>query len=124
MRNSRCPPANVRARITNRFRESPAGLDGRSERGRRWRDVLEALIAEYGTSDPEKLRTLAALKLSLEATESAVVAGDILRSEDLVRLGNLISRRERELRAKLRQALAQPASLRGRLTGKYGGGAP
>jgi uncharacterized protein (DUF1501 family) len=61
-------PANIRSRITNRLRESPAGLDGRSERGRRWRDLLEVLIAEYGTADPEKLRETAALKLSLEAT--------------------------------------------------------
>jgi hypothetical protein len=115
----------LRAKVTNNFRKSPAGLDGRSERGRRWRDVLEALIAEYGTAEPEKLRALATLKLSLEATEGAVVAGDILRSEDLVRLANLISRREKELRARQRQRLAEPpAGLRDRLGLKYGGRAP
>jgi hypothetical protein len=42
---------------------------------------------------------------SLEATETAVINGDVLRSEDLVRLTNLISRREKELRAKQRQRL-------------------
>src|SRR5271166_1347942 len=83
----------VRSKVTNNLRKSLAGVDGRSERGRRWRDLLEGLIAEYGTADPEKLREVAALRLSLEATQAAVVNGDILRSEDLVRLANLISRR-------------------------------
>jgi hypothetical protein len=111
----------VRSRVTNNLRGSLAGVDGRSERGRRWRDILEALIAEYGTADPERLREVAALRLSLEATQVAVVNGDVLRSEDLVRLANLISRREKELRAKRRQTPAQPASFRARLGGKYGG---
>jgi len=88
-----------RARITNKIRISPAGVDGRSERARRWRDVIDALIAAYGASEPDKLRELATLKLSFEATQAAVINGDVLRSEDLVRLANLISRRERELRA-------------------------
>jgi hypothetical protein len=105
-------PANIRARITNRLRESTAGLDGRSERGRRWRDVLEALIAEYGADEPDRLRALATLRLSLEATETAVINGDVLRSEDLVRLTNLISRREKELRAKQRYREAKAPSLR------------
>jgi hypothetical protein len=34
----------------------------------------------------------------------------VLRSEDLVRLGNLISRRERELRGKRLRPLAAPAA--------------
>jgi hypothetical protein len=118
-------PANVRARITNRLRESPAGVDGRSERGRRWRDLLEGLIAEYGTADPEKLREVAALRLSLEATQAAVVRGDIRRSEDLVRLANLISRRERELQVKQRQREAEPpVGLRSKLSARYKSPAP
>jgi hypothetical protein len=101
----------ARSRITNNIRESLVGVDGRSERARRYRDILEALIVEYGSSDPDRIRALAALKLSLEATQAAVINGDILRSEDLVRLANLISRREKELRAKQRHREAKAPSL-------------
>ncbi len=112
----------LRAKVTNNFRLSPAGVDARSERGRRWRDLLEGLIAKYGTADPEKLREVATLRLSLEATQAAVIAGDILRSEDLVRLGNLISRREKELRAKQRQRqVERPEGLREKLWSRYKG---
>ena len=114
-----------RSRITNRVRSSPLGVDGRSERARRWRDVLDALITAYGTAEPDKLRELATLKLSLEATQAAVISGDVLRSEDLVRVANLVSRREKELRAKQRQReVEQPPSMRSRLATRYRDGAP
>ena len=81
---------------------------------------MDGLIAAYGPSEPDKLRELATMKLSLEATQAAVINGDVLRSEDLVRVANLISRREKELRAKQRQReVEQPAGLRSRLAGKY-----
>ncbi len=116
--------SRVRSKITNDFRKSPAGVDGRSERGRRWRDLLEAAVAEFGVALPDKLRELTALRLALEATQDSVVNGDVLRSEDLVRLGNLISRRERELRlAQQRQRQAeQPVGLRDKLSSRYAGG--
>jgi len=109
----------ARARITNKVRLSPRGVDGRSERGRRWRDIIDSLIAAYGAAEPDKLRELATLKLSLEATQAAVINGDVLRSEDLVRLANLISRREKELRAKQRAAAASAPSLREAVRAKY-----
>jgi hypothetical protein len=64
------PDPRGRSRITNKVRASPLGLDGRSERGRRWRDIIDGLIREYGPSEVDKLRELATLKLSLEATQS------------------------------------------------------
>ena len=110
----------ARSRITNNVRESLVGVDGRSERARRYRDLLEGLIVEFGPGEPDNLRALAAMKLSLEATQAAVINGDVLRSEDLVRLANVISKRERELRAKQRQReVEQPTGLRTRLAGKY-----
>jgi hypothetical protein len=99
-----------RARITNRVLECPPGIDGRSERGRRWKDLLNALIVSYGQDEPDRLRELATLKLSYEATQAAVVTGDVLRSEDVVRLGNLVSRRERELALRARGRLAQAST--------------
>ncbi len=118
----------ARSRITNNVRESLVGVDGRSERARRYRDLLEGLIVEFGPHEPDKLRALAAMKLSLEATQAAVINGDVLRSEDLVRLANVISRREQELRARARRHQAeQPAEgMRAKLSSRYAGkgGAP
>jgi hypothetical protein len=101
------PDPRGRSRITNKVRASPLGLDGRSERGRRWRDIIDGLIREYGPSEVDKLRELATLKLSLEATQAAVINGDILRSEDLIRLANAIGRCEKPLRARVRARAAQ-----------------
>jgi hypothetical protein len=116
-----------RSRITNKVLASPLGVDGRSERGRRWRDLINGLLAVYGPGEPDKLRELATMKLSLEATQAAVINGDVLRSEDLVRVANLISRREKELRAKQRQReVERPEGLRSKLSSRYAvkGGAP
>jgi hypothetical protein len=77
--------------------------------GRLWRE------------EPDKLRELATLKLSLEATQAAVINGDILRSEDLIRIANAIGRIEKVLKAKVRQRASQaPAGdLRGKLSSRY-----
>jgi len=87
---------------------------------------LDGLIAAVGPGEPDKLRELATMKLSLEATQAAVINGDLLRSEDLVRLANVISKRERELRAKQRQReVERPEDLRSKLSSRYAkGGAP
>lgn len=75
------------------------GVDMRSCRGRRYRDIVDALIAEFGSTNPVGLRELAGLKFTLEQTQAAVVAGDQRACEDLVRISNLVARREREMRA-------------------------
>jgi hypothetical protein len=111
--------AKAHARVTNNLREL-AGVDGRSSDGKRFRDLLDMAVEEFGQHDPLKLRELAALRFSLEKVVEAVVAGDTLRAEDQVRLANLISRREKELRAKARQREAEPREgLRSRLAGRY-----
>jgi hypothetical protein len=117
-------PKKLRARLTNRLRESPHGLNGNTERGRRWRDLLELAIGEFGEGYPDKLREIATLKFSLEAAQAEVFAGDIEQSENVVRLSNLISRREKELRAKARAREAErPAiGLRAKLEAKLGKG--
>jgi hypothetical protein len=70
----------------------------RSTRGRRYRDIVGALIAEFGDADPEALRDLATWKVTLEDTQAAVISGDAAAREDMVRIGNLIARREASLR--------------------------
>jgi hypothetical protein len=106
----------ARARITNKLRASPPGLNGSTRLGRRWHDLLNGLIAEYGSGYPDKVRELATLKFSLEAAQAEVFAGDIAQSENVVRLSNLISRREKELRAKARQREAEQPGVRGSIS--------
>jgi hypothetical protein len=120
------PPRSpsVRSKVTNNFRKSPPGIDGRSLVGRRWRDTLEALVSRYGVDDPEKLRALAGLRVALEQTRDAVLRGDVARSEDIVRLENLIGRREKELAAKARQRQAEAPSLREHLAKAAKAGGP
>ncbi len=91
-------PKKLRSGLTN----NPYRLDGvdmRSPRGRRYRDIVDALIAEFGSANPVGLRELAGLKFTLEQTQASVVAGDERAREDLVRISNLVARREREMRS-------------------------
>ena len=91
-------PKKVRSRITN----NPYALIGvnmRSARGRRYRDIVDALIGTFGDSDPVGLRELAGLKFTLECLQSDLVTGDRPNvAEDLVRVSNLIARREKSMR--------------------------
>jgi general stress protein YciG len=83
------------------FSNDPCKLPGvsmRSAAGRRYRDITLSLIAEYGGSDTVRLRELAGLKYSLEQVQGRAVAGDPSAVDDLVRLSNLVARRENELR--------------------------
>jgi hypothetical protein len=91
-------PPTLRSGITN----NPYRLDGvdmRSSRGRRFRDIVDTLIAEFGVANADRLRDLAAHKLALEDLQSQVVAGgDHSAREDLVRQANLVARQETALR--------------------------
>jgi len=83
----------------------------RTPRGRRYRDIVDALIAEFGSLNPVGLRELAGLKFTLEQTQAAVVAGDGKAREDLVRLSNLVARREAVMREAARPARDAGPSL-------------
>jgi hypothetical protein len=89
------------------------GVDMRTSAGRRYRDIVDALALEFGAVNPVALRELAGLRYTLEQTQAAVVAGDARARSDLVRVSNLIARRERELRETSAVAAAKklPASL-------------
>jgi len=104
-------PKKLRSGLTN----NPYKLDGvdmRTERGRRYRDIVDSLIAEFGKSNPVGLRELAGLKFTLEQTQAAVVAGDQGRArEDLVRISNLVARREAVMREAARGVRPSTPSL-------------
>ena len=91
-------PPRQRSAVTN----SPyhiAGVDKRSAAGRRYRDIVDGVIAEFGSSNPESIRELAGLKFTMESLQAAVVMGGTPRAaEDMIRVTNAISRRERLMR--------------------------
>jgi hypothetical protein len=99
-----------------------AGVDMRSEHGRRFRDLAALVIAQHGPDfDPVKVRELAGLRLSVEIAQAALVNGDPKARNDLVRLSNLAKRAERELRESKRAAPAPPTvTLQQHLALKYG----
>jgi hypothetical protein len=70
----------------------------RSRQGRRFKDIVDALVAEFGDANPVALREVASLRFSLEETQADVVKGIARAREDLVRLSNLIARPETVLR--------------------------
>lgn len=106
-----------RSRFTNDPRRL-AGVDMRSPHGRRFRDIVNGLVAEFGEADVTRLRELGGLKYSLEQVQAAVVAGDSRACEDLVRLSNLIARREAELWARAAAKAPKPPSLAEKLKAK------
>ena len=97
------------------------GVDMQTSGGRRYRDIVEQIAAEFGAANPLALRELAGLKYTLERTQADVVLGDARAREDLVRLSNLVTRREQALReARLAAPSAAPTSLHERLAKRYG----
>jgi hypothetical protein len=96
--------------------------DRRTRDGRRYQDIVLAVIAEFGPANPVALRELAALRFTLEREQGAIVSGGDQRSlEDLVRLTNTVERKERALRAARRAAGSKPPpGLHARLAAKYG----
>ena len=96
------PSAANRSIITNSPHRLP-GVDMRSAAGRRFRDLVDAVIAEFGNANPEAIRELAGLRFTRDQVQGDVVTGAKPRAaEDLVRIGRLITR----LEATLRQARA------------------
>ena len=81
----------ARSRVSNHPRIFPGAGDQRTRDARRFRDIVDQLLGEFGDFDLERIRELALLKFRLERQTDASL-------EDVVRLGNLIARRERELR--------------------------
>jgi hypothetical protein len=112
----------------NRLRDRPltgdprrlVGVDMRTSAGRRYREIVEQLTTEFGVANAIALRELAGLRYTLEQTQAAIVSGDARARTDLVRISNLIARRERELREAnvVAEAKRLPASLEQHLARK------
>jgi hypothetical protein len=73
------------------------GVDGRSSASRRYADVLAALSIEHPDADITRLREITSIKVAIELTTADVLSGERPARADLVRLSNLLTRRERGL---------------------------
>ena len=94
------------------------GVDGRSAPARRYRDLVKAFTAELGGEDilTEPLRAMvrqaAAVTVESENLQSAIVRGENVDTEQLVRLSNVLSRLMNSLTVKAKAVRA------GRITAK------
>lgn len=86
-----------------------AGLDMRSQEAKAFMARLAEVTAEYPNGEPGRLREIAGLRLTLEQVQVEVMKGSSRARDDLVRISNLISRREGELST--RQTVRAPALL-------------
>jgi hypothetical protein len=84
-----------------------AGLDMRSQEAKAFMARLAEVTAEYPDGDPARLREIAGLRVTLEQVQVEILKGSSRARSDLVRLSNLISRREGELST--RQTVKAPA---------------
>jgi hypothetical protein len=112
-------PKKVRSAITNAPHRLP-NTDMRSAAGRRFRDLVDGALAEFGASSTESIRELAGLKFTRELTQSAIIGGDTKATEHLVRLGRLIASLEATMRDAAAAAKAKTPSLSEYIAGKYG----
>jgi hypothetical protein len=78
------------------------GVDFRTPRGRRYRDLVDAVLAEFPHASADAVRELAGLRFSFEELQAQIISGADSRERahgDAVRCANLIGRRENDLRA-------------------------
>jgi hypothetical protein len=79
----------------------------RTQEGKQFVARLKEVNLEYPDGDPARLREIAGLRMALDAVLVEVMNGSSRARADLVRLSNLISRREGELTT--RQTVRAPA---------------
>ena len=102
-------------------------IDGRTARGARYLDIMATTAAEFPLADSYRLCELVGLRFSIEAESSAIVAHSGTKALDvLVRLQNILERKEKALRARSRQAqppgrrpVAPPKAVRDHLASRY-----
>ena len=84
------------------------GIDGRSSESRRYRDLIEGFVADFGSQAPGEremtlIRQAAALTVQAEALQSKIVRGEEVNLEQLTRLTNVLTRALKELGLKKRR---------------------
>jgi hypothetical protein len=99
-------PPRVRSAITNGTR-LPGGIDPNSPRGRRFVDIVADLTqlagGELDQARRVEVQNIAANQLRLEDLQGAVLRGEDVADEQLVRLSNSVARALTALRRKAPQ---------------------
>jgi hypothetical protein len=95
--------ATSRSRISNRSRLLP-GVDGRSATARRFRDICAAYESEAGGNvtevERDLIRQAAGLTLRAEQLQGAIVRGEAVDNDELIRLSSTAKRLLEAIRAK------------------------
>jgi hypothetical protein len=114
------PPATARSRVTNG--RLVAGVDGRSSDARRFRDVSRELEAGIGgvltEADRVLIRQAAALTVQAERQQAAIVNGEAVDADELVRLANAVARTLAAVTRKQRRGQHNGPTLAEYLAGK------
>jgi hypothetical protein len=105
-----------RSRVSNGSCLLPE-VDGRSATARRYRDLAKAFADEVGgeaaMTEPEKalVRLAAALTVQGETMQAAIIRGDTVDDEQVVRIANALTRALSQLRRKSRSPKTAAPSL-------------
>jgi hypothetical protein len=95
--------ATTRSRISNCSRLLP-GVDGRSAAARRFRDICAAYETEGGGNvtevERDLIRQAAGLALRAEQLQGAIVRGEAVNNDELVRISSTAKRLLETIRAK------------------------
>lgn len=101
-----------KSRLTNG--RLPPGIDGRTFRGRRFRDLMRGYEREFDVTteiDRSNIRTAATLSLKIEEMEAAQLRGESVDAGDLTRLAGQQRRVLSELKKKAEAATPAPPSI-------------
>ncbi|SHF60540.1 hypothetical protein SAMN02745157_2524 [Kaistia soli DSM 19436] len=105
------PLPTGRAAVSNGSRLLP-GVDGRSASARRYRDLMKEFTGELGgegiMTEPMRalVRQAAAVTVEAEKMQAAIVRGDPVDTEQLVRVTNTLARLMNLLKTKAKAAKA------------------
>lgn len=116
-------PLTARSRVTNGTR-SLEGIDGRSAGARRFRDLMESYGTDLGglqhLSEAERalVKQAASVTIRAEQLQAAIVRGEAVNPDELIRLSNT----SRRLLASIRRRAAPKPTLSGYLAAKQGAG--
>jgi hypothetical protein len=119
-------PSRSRSRLTNGA-TLLGGVNGKSAEARRYRDLYLAFVAEAGgdavVTEAERAlcRQAAALTLRSERLQAAIVRGEAVDDEQIVRITNSAARALSALRRRRSKPRAPGSSLADYLAGKAAG---
>jgi hypothetical protein len=115
--------ATTRSKISNRSRMLP-GVDGRSSAARRFRDICANYEAEFGGNiselERDLIRQAAGLTLRAEQLQGAIVRGEPISNDELVRISSTAKRLLEPIRAKADKRKPAGPDLQAYLATHYG----